>query len=273
MDKEQKDKLAVIIGFFLILLVIIITLFRSNLFESEDSSLKSDLEIKKYSELGYQTINAKDLNKKLLLAKKDENIILLDIRPFDSYIKEHIVGAINVTPEEFPLGEKVNINSKVIVIGADENDSNIKKAVDQIKKENFKDFLVLAGGMKSWEQIGGVTVTYGNPNSFVDQSKVSYVEPEKLNEALKENVPMFIVDVRTPEEYAKAHIPGSINIPSDDLEKRRGEITENKVVVVGANELHEFQSSVQMYDMLLVSPFVLKGAMPKWIEKGLPVVK
>lgn len=273
MDKEQKDKLAVTIGFFLILIVIIITLFRSNLFDSEDNLSGSDLGMKKYSELGYQTISAKDLNKKMLLAKKDERIVLLDIRPFDSYIKEHVVGAINATPEEFPLNEKIDINSKVIIIGADENDSDIKKTVDQIKKESFKDFLVLAGGMKSWEQIGGVTVTYGDPNSFVDQSKVSYVEPEKLNEAIKENVPMFIVDIRTPEEYAKGHIPGSINIPSDDLEKRRSEITENKVIVAGTNEVHEFQSSVQMYDMLLVSPFVLKGAMPKWQEKGYPIVK
>jgi rhodanese-related sulfurtransferase len=130
---------------------------------------------------------------------------------------------------------------------------------------------VLAGGMEVWKQNGGPTVTYGDPTSIIDQSKVSYVEPENLNDALKQNVPMFIVDVRSSDDYAKGHISGAKNIPDDDLEKRRSEITEKKVVVVGMNELQEFQAAVKMYDMLLVSPFVLKGAMPQWEQKGFPV--
>jgi len=55
------------------------------------------------------------------------------------------------------------------------------------KKENFQNFLVLAGGMEVWKQNGGPTVTYGDPTSIIDQSKVSYVEPENLNDALKQN--------------------------------------------------------------------------------------
>jgi len=273
MENEKSERIAIIIGFFLILIVILITLFRSKLFSSTDTSAQSDNLSAQISELGYKTINAKDLNKKILLAKKDSPVTLLDIRPFESYVKEHIIDAVNVTPDEFPLDSKINAHSLVIVIGADENDGNIKKTVDELKKENFKNFLVLTGGMDLWKQLVGITVTYGDPTSFIDQSKVSYVDPEKLNEALKQKVATFIIDVRTPEEYAKGHITGAKNIPSDDIEKRRREITEKRVVVVGVNELQEFQSSVQMYDMLLASPFVLRGAMPQWEQKGFPVVK
>jgi rhodanese-related sulfurtransferase len=273
MEKEKKEKIALILGFFLILIVILITLFRSKLFTSTDNSSPFNLDEQISSELGYNTINAEDLSKKILLAKKDSHITLLDVRPFDSYIKEHLLDAINLTPDDFPLNSKIDPHSQVVVVGADENDENIKVTADELKKEGFQNFLVLIGGMSSWQQIGGVTVTYGDPNLFTDQSKVSYVKPEDLNDALKKKVPMFIIDVGTPEAYAKGHISGAINIPSDDLEKRRSEIIEKRVIVVGPNELQEFQSSVQMYDMLLVSPFVLKGAMPQWIQKGYPVVK
>ena len=273
MEKEKKEKIALILGFFLILIIILITLFRSKLFTSADNTSQLDFNSQISSGLGYNTIDANDLNKKILLNKKDNSITLLDIRPFDSYIREHVVDAVNLTPDDFPLDEKIDSHNQVVVIGADKNDENIKKTVDELKKENFQNFLVLIGGMDSWQKIGGVTVTYGDPTLFTDQSKVSYVDPKDLNDALKQNVPMFIVDVGTAEDYANGHISGAINIPSDDLEKRRGEITEKKVIVVGPNELQEFQSSVQMYDMLLVSPFVLKGAMPQWIQKGYPVVK
>ena len=271
---EKKEQTAIIIGFFLILLVIIITLFRSNLFSGTDkTSDQSEQDNQIESSLGYKTITVKDLQKKLLLAPKDSVISLIDVRPFDSYAKEHLIDSINITAEDFPISTKVDMQNLAIVIVENADDENIKKIVDELKKENFENFLVLAGGVRVWNQNGGATVTYGDPNSVVDQAKVSYVDPENLNDALKQNVPMFIVDVRSSDEYAKGHISGAKNIPDDDLEKRRSEITEKKVVVVGLNELQEFQASVKMHDMLLVSPFVLKGAMSQWEQKGFPVIK
>jgi rhodanese-related sulfurtransferase len=161
----------------------------------------------------------------------------------------------------------------VVIIATNADDENIKKTIEELKKEDFENFFVLAGGMESWTQNAGITVTYGDPTSFVDQAKVSYVDPEKLSDALKQNVPMFIVDVRSSDDFSKSHIAGAKNIPDDDLEKRRAELTEKKIVVVGSNELQEFQASVKMYDMLLISPFILREGMTKWIEKGFPIEK
>jgi phage shock protein E len=33
-----------------------------------------------------------------------------------------------------------------------------------------------------------------------------------------------VVDVRTPEEYASGHVPGAINVPYDQVEKRSAEL-------------------------------------------------
>lgn len=272
-EKYTKEQAAVIVGFFLILVVVVITLFRSKLFSRQVSPESGNAqESQAATVLGYKTINAKDLQKKILSFGKDTKITLLDVRPFESFYQEHIVDAINISPDEFPLSDKIDAHALTIVIAANPDDSNIKKIVDELKKENFSNFLVLAGGMDVWKQNAGTTVTYGDPNSFLDQSKVSYVEAETLKEAADKNTPMFIVDVRSNADFAKGHIAGAINIPAEEIEKRRSEITEKRVIVVGINELQEFQSSVQMADMLLVSPFVLKGAMPKWQEKGFPVV-
>jgi rhodanese-related sulfurtransferase len=273
-EKEKKEQIAIVIGFFLILLVIVITLFRSNLFsESNDSSDPNNKNSQQVSSLGYPIINAKDLQKKILLADEKSKVTLLDVRPFESYAQEHIIDSINITPDEFPLDSKIDTKTFTVVIGENSKDDNIKKTTDELKKENFDNFSVLAGGMETWKQLGQPTVTYGDPTSFTDQAKVSYVEPQKLSEAIKQKVPMFIVDVRTYDEYSKGHVPGAINIPDDDLEKRRSEISQKKVVVVGMNELQEFQAAVKMYDMLLVSPFVLKGAMPEWEQKGYQISK
>jgi len=33
-----------------------------------------------------------------------------------------------------------------------------------------------------------------------------------------------VVDVRTPEEFATGHVPGAVNIPFDEMEKRHAEL-------------------------------------------------
>lgn len=40
-----------------------------------------------------------------------------------------------------------------------------------------------------------------------------------------------VVDVRPPEEFAQGHIPGAINIPLDQLERRLGEIPDDREAV------------------------------------------
>ena len=42
----------------------------------------------------------------------------------------------------------------------------------------------------------------------------------------------YVIDVRTPEEYALDHIPGAVNIPVDDLRERLPEIPADRPVIV-----------------------------------------
>lgn len=275
MNNQKKEKMAVIVGFSAIFLVIIFTLFREKIF-SDSAKIKLDSKSKSTStqnSLPYQTISAKDLNKKILGIGGKEPLTLLDIRSFDLYIAEHIVDSINMTPDEIQAKSNIDIHKSTIIIAENGKDEKIQKAIEKLQDLKVTNITVLAGGMEAWKEQIGDTVTYGNPKSFTDQSKVSYTDPEKLNEAIAQNVPVYIIDVRTNEQYSDGHIKGATNIPFDDLEKRRKEILEKKVVVVGESELQEFQASVQIYDMLLVSPFVVRGAMPEWQKKGFPVIK
>lgn len=41
-----------------------------------------------------------------------------------------------------------------------------------------------------------------------------------------------LVDVRTPEEFAAGHLDGAINIPIDDLETRKSELSKDKDLVL-----------------------------------------
>jgi rhodanese-related sulfurtransferase len=43
---------------------------------------------------------------------------------------------------------------------------------------------------------------------------------------------LFVLDVRTPDEYAAGYVPGAVNIPHDQLASRLAEVPKDREVVV-----------------------------------------
>ncbi|MEI7620976.1 MAG: rhodanese-like domain-containing protein [Candidatus Moraniibacteriota bacterium] len=273
---NKKDSNALLIGLGLIVLVMLITFFRGILFAKNQADLatqQNENQAETASGEKYQTISPTELKKKLD-THNPPKINLLDIRGLADFANQHIIDSVNVPLEEFPVGTRIDAKNLTILITADLTDGNIEKALKSLKEQHFDSIKVLAGGISAWEDLIGATINYGDPTSFVDQSKVSYVENDQLHEALKAKVPTFILDVRTPAQYADGHLQGAVNLPFEELEKRRNELRAYpKIVITGINELQEFQAGVQLYDMLMIQPFVLKEGIPGWKKKNFELVK
>jgi len=56
--------------------------------------------------------------------------------------------------------------------------------------------------------------------------------PIGLKYAIKENEPLTIIDLRTPELFAKSHVPGAVNISYEELEKSTEKVSKDKTAVV-----------------------------------------
>ena len=55
--------------------------------------------------------------------------------------------------------------------------------------------------------------------------------PIELSHWIEEKTPITIVDVRRPEDYAKGHIPGAVNIPKEQWGNPKG-LSKDKTSVV-----------------------------------------
>ena len=58
--------------------------------------------------------------------------------------------------------------------------------------------------------------------------KVPTVSVDDLMQAITANEDILILDVRTPGEYAKAHIANSINLPVDEVEEKVSRVAPDK---------------------------------------------
>lgn len=82
----------------------------------------------------------------------------------------------------------------------------------------------------------------------------------------------MLVDVREPEEFVQAHLPGAINIPLNDLMMRAGEIPNQRPVVLVCARGNRSAIAAEALSMSgYTSLYNLEEGTIGWMFKGLPV--
>ena len=82
-----------------------------------------------------------------------------------------------------------------------------------------------------------------------------------------------VLDVRPPEEFAAGHIPGAINIPLIDLERRLNDLTEDEEIVAYCRGPHcvlafDAIAKLRQYGFKAQR---LEDGYPEWRASGLPI--
>jgi len=94
---------------------------------------------------------------------------------------------------------------------------------------------------------------------------------ELLDRARKSLV--TVLDVRPPEEFAAGHLPGAVNIPIHELEKRLGELPKRKEVIAYCRGPYCLMSydAVALLRKRGLKARRLEAGLPEWRVAGLPV--
>jgi rhodanese-related sulfurtransferase len=99
------------------------------------------------------------------------------------------------------------------------------------------------------------------------------VTPQQVREMqAQKSAALYVLDVRTPEEFASGHVPGAVNIPYDQVAARLAEIPKDKEVVLYCRSgrragLAAAELEKAGYEDLQL----MQGDMPAWEKAGLPV--
>ena len=81
-----------------------------------------------------------------------------------------------------------------------------------------------------------------------------------------------VVDVRTPEEFAKGSLPGARNVPVDKVGERMRDIKKDKpLIVVCATGNRSGRAAAQLRASGYGEVYVLAGGLAAWREAGLPI--
>jgi len=103
----------------------------------------------------------------------------------------------------------------------------------------------------------------------------AFISARALAAHLQNGSDVLVVDARSREAYAAAHVPGALSIPAETLAKRFADIPRDRTVVVYCSFRNPGHSvSEQVGVLLRESGYVVKvlyGGFPAWREAGLAI--
>jgi hydroxyacylglutathione hydrolase len=152
-------------------------------------------------------------------AVEKESAQLVDVRTLLAFGGGHIGGALNIGGSPILsiwAGWMLDPEKPILLVL--ENDQDLEKILQLLVRTGYTRFAgYLLGGMKAWD-------AEGFPIERIGQMSVHELNERKSS--------LQIVDVRSPNEWRKGHVPGARHIFVPELQKRMGELDRSKPTAV-----------------------------------------
>ncbi len=151
-------------------------------------------------------------------------VALFDVRERGEYNQGHIPGSTSLPRRdiEFRLARLLPAQSVPVIVTGDGGARDDRAAVALIRA-GCDDVAILGGGFAAWSQCGYSTISGVNVPSKAfgekvhAERRVPETTPQELAESVRRGAKPLVLDVRTPEEFARFCIPGAVNVPGGDL--------------------------------------------------------
>lgn len=120
-----------------------------------------------------------------------------------------------------------------------------------------------------------IAIVSGCLSSTTPTEKAKYVDVSvQKGKEMIDNGEVFLLDVRTQEEYNESHISGSTLIPVLELEARLNEIPRNnKILVYCRSGKRSVTASETLEKNGYTQIFNMQGGITEWKNAGYDVVK
>ena len=189
----------------------------------------------------------------ITLASPERHVI--DIRNCSDYAKGHIPYSLNIESNgkmEYWTAKLIPPPQEVFLAG--DNEMALTETAQRLQNVGFrtKGFL-----FEKWEQKNLPVLSSVN------------IDVQELDTLLWSEEAPLVLDVRTAEEWQKSRLPGSINIPLDELEDRLNELPHDRAIVIVCASGFRSAIAVGILERTSFRSISnLSGGLAAWLEEG-----
>lgn len=223
------------------------------------------------------------------LMKKDVKLALVDVRAPSDFREAHIAGAVSVPFYKLPKEAAWPKWTSLVLYCAGKGCPLSYDSALALIKEGYKDVKVLSGGIREWElkeypivrdekaketqpQIRENTVFKGRTvtaKQLSEQLKTLQSPGDgKEGQTGEKGGNILILDLRPESEFEAAHLPGSKNIPFEQLEEKMKNLPKGSEVIVCDKTAERSEAAVLILNKAGFPAHSLMGGIMVWSMAG-----
>jgi len=231
---------------------------------------------------------------KAVLDNPGGKVVLIDARPAERYLDGHLKGAVNLFApdlEKTPSLLKASKEDRILVYcdGVKCNKATGKtptglpcrsieailptksgKAAMAVVKQGYGNVSVLYEGFPGWDLKGFEAYAGKDDSMRMEMAVITQKDLKAVVDAKTGGDK--IIDLRLPSEYARGHIPNSINMPFGAFVVNAGSLDKNQQIIVYSDQLEQVHNGVRRLQKLGFTK-VARADFGEWLKAGMPVVK
>lgn len=186
--------------------------------------------------------------------------VLIDTRSMLAFGGGHIESALNIAGHpELSIWAGWMLDPEKPILLVLDNDDAVAKVVPFFLRTGYTKFAgYLVGGMKAWDNAGF-------PLGELDQMTVHEVK-KQANE-------LQILDVRSPDEWEKGHIPGAKHIFLPEVPEKSSELSKKKPVAVYCDSGYRSSLATSILKNQGFDVHNIPGSWQAWLNAKYPIEK
>ncbi len=151
---------------------------------------------------------------------------LLDVREPPEAAAGHLPSSTNLPIGEVELRADTllpDLDVRIVIVDDGDGDGRASVAAGMLERLDYRQVSVLDGGIRGWQATGGSLERGRNVPSkrfgerILAEDADLLIEPDELDAALSGSRPPVVLDVRTPFEHRREHVPSARNTPGFDV--------------------------------------------------------
>jgi len=186
---------------------------------------------------------------------------LVDVRPAQAFSQKSIAGAISIPA--FVVHKKgLPKGATIIVYDNGIGTLEAGDAANKLAGSGYETVLVLDGGLARWEALGYPLKVPGGVSAT---RLVEFILARELAQAMRDGLPMKLVDLRGSDLFKAGTIPGARNVVAEKLaDEAAGWPRDTLIVLFGGGD----DTAVAQAELLRRAGFTmirfLYGGYPEW---------
>jgi rhodanese-related sulfurtransferase len=169
-------------------------------------------------------------------------LALVDVREELIFSQRHLLLARSIPLSRFELNFAQLVPRRATrIVLCDDGDGAAGRAAAILARNGYSDLAILDGGVDAWAAAGyelfsGVNVPSKAFGEYIEhESGTPNIAAAELEQLLRDNADIVVLDSRPFDEYSRVSIPTGINVPGAELVLRAREIAPSPETMIVVN--------------------------------------